>query len=93
MIRYTLYLTQPDGSRRVHAAGDGPGVDLDTPALPDALLTALGALYGDRWVLTEAWGCGWLVDVGTEAVRVTMAYIDYGPAPAEPDPSQVGLFG
>ncbi len=94
MTRYTLHLTQPDGSYRVHVTGDGPEADTDTPALPDALLTALNALYGDRWGLSEMWGGGWIVYVDEPGQGlVDVGYIDTGPTPAEPDPRQVGLFG
>lgn len=93
MTRYTLHLTQPDGSHRGHATGDGPGLDLDTPALPDALLRALGALYGGGWRLDPVWGGGWRVLLDDpEQGDVDVGYIDYGPSPAEPHPDQASLF-
>ena len=101
MIRYTLHFLQPDGSHRVHATGDGPGIDLTTPALPDAILRALGALYGGGWWLSAMWSGGWRVRTQDRDDRsgrrrpdeVDVGYIDYGPTPPEPHPDQASLFG
>ena len=93
-LRYTLHLLQLNGSHRVHATGDGPDDDLDTPALPDAITQALGALYGDGWRVSALWGGGWRVLVdGPEQGTVIVGYIDYGPTPPEPHPDQASLFG
>lgn len=71
-LRYTLHLLQPDGSYASHASGDGPGDDLDTPALPDAITQALAALYGDRWTLTPTSAGGWYVGRVNSARRIRL---------------------
>ena len=92
-LRYTLHLLQLNGSHRVHATGDGPDDDLDTPALPDAITQALGALYGDRWRLDPVWGGGWRVVIDCPDAIIPVGLIDYGPTPPEPHPDQASLFG